>query len=585
MTTQALYNKWRGQSFADILGQEHITTTLRNQVRAGRIGHAYLFVGLRGTGKTSTARIMAKAVNCTGQTDDPPCNHCPICISLTEGRSTDLIEIDAASNRGIDEIRDLREKVAFSPSECRYKVYVIDEVHMLTKEAFNALLKTLEEPPPHVIFILCTTEPQNLPATVLSRCQRFDFRRGSLDTISRKLQLICEHEGIRITPEALGYIARRATGSYRDAESLLDQLASFGAQEITLPQIQAVLGSAPIHLINSLISCIFGHDLAKGLRVINEALDQGADPREVIGAVLDQLRAVTFLLAGAEDDLTLSPEDLSELRVLVRQTPTALRAVVNAIRLFNDAVAGLKGAARPQVPLELAFIESSLPLITVEAADSATREAGAMLDQAAGRPLAAATTAIGDFLRESGTKTNVPSLASAADQPASSPKVDVQASAEPGSVGAMKPAISVQELTLEQVKHSWAQVLAKVKAQNPQVRALLTSANPLAVRDQVVVLGCGAAFHRDKLMEDNKRDVVESALSSVLGRPCTVVCEIAQPSRSTGLAGAQPAAGTGQDLREAERLRLRNHPAVKELERRGGQVTDVRLNDEEGIEK
>jgi len=180
MSTIALYNKWRGQTFDDLLGQDHITNTLRNQIKAGRIGHAYLFTGLRGTGKTSTARIMAKAVNCLGDTDDPPCNQCHICQSLTDGRSLDLIEIDGASNRGIDEIRDLRDRVNFAPNECRYKVYVIDEVHMLTKEAFNALLKTLEEPPEHVIFILCTTEPHRLPDTVLSRCQRFDFRRGSL---------------------------------------------------------------------------------------------------------------------------------------------------------------------------------------------------------------------------------------------------------------------------------------------------------------------------------------------------------------------------------------------------------------------
>jgi DNA polymerase III subunit gamma/tau len=585
MTTQALYNKWRGQSFADILGQEHITTTLRNQVKAGRIGHAYLFVGLRGTGKTSTARIMAKAVNCVGQTDDPPCNHCPICTSLTEGRSTDLIEIDAASNRGIDEIRDLREKVSFSPSECRYKVYVIDEVHMLTKEAFNALLKTLEEPPPHVIFILCTTEPQNLPATVLSRCQRFDFRRGSLDTISKKLQLICEHEGIHITPEALGYIARRATGSYRDAESLLDQLASFGAQEITLPQIQAVLGSAPIQLINTLVGCILGHDLAKGLRVINEALDQGADPREVIGAVLDQLRAITFILAGAEDDLALSPEDLVELRGLVRRAPTAMRTVVNAIRLFNDSVAGLKGAARPQVPLELAFIESTLPTVAMEAPEPATHEVNALSDQPSGRPLVAATSAISDFLRESGTGVAAPTPISSTTQTVSSFRIDTQPPTEYKAPAGNQPVGSVREITLEQVRQSWPQVLAKVKAQNQQVRALLSSASPVSVRNQEVVLGCGATFHRDKLMEDNKRDVVESALSSVLGYPCTVVCEIAVSSRGAFAAGTQPSGKSEHDSREEKRQQILNHPVVKELERRGGKVTEVHLNDEEDVEK
>jgi DNA polymerase-3 subunit gamma/tau len=215
MTSQALYNRWRSQTFDDVLGQEHITGTLKNQIRAGRIGHAYLFTGLRGTGKTSMARIMAKAVNCVGDTDSPPCNVCHMCTTITEGRCLDLMEIDAASNRGIDEIRELRERVGFVPHEARFKVYVIDEVHMLTKEASSALLKTLEEPPPHVIFIMCTTEPHRLLDTILSRCQRFDFRRASVPTLLTKLRQICDGESLAVDPDALEYIARRAAGSFR----------------------------------------------------------------------------------------------------------------------------------------------------------------------------------------------------------------------------------------------------------------------------------------------------------------------------------------------------------------------------------
>ena len=221
MAGQALYRKWRSQTFEEVIGQEHVALTLRNALRDGRLSHAYLFTGPRGTGKTSTARILAKAINCLAE--DPaarPCNHCRICVGITEGRQLDLIEIDAASNRGIDEIRDLREKIGFRPNEARYKVYIIDEVHMLTKEAFNALLKTLEEPPPHAIFVLATTEPDRVPETVRSRCQRFDFRRVPTAQIAGHLKEILDAEGARAAPEALQAIARRSTGSMRDAISL-----------------------------------------------------------------------------------------------------------------------------------------------------------------------------------------------------------------------------------------------------------------------------------------------------------------------------------------------------------------------------
>src|SRR5512146_22591 len=243
MSGQALYRKWRSQTFDEIIAQEHVTRTLQNALRGGRVSHAYLFTGPRGTGKTSTARILAKALNCLAE--DPaarPCNQCSICVGITEGRQLDLIEIDAASNRGIDEIRELRDKIGFRPSEARYKVYIIDEVHMLTKEAFNALLKTLEAPPPHAIFVLATTEPDRVPETVRSRCQRFDFRRVPTQKIAQHLGRILEAEGSRAAPEALLAIARRATGSMRDAISLLDQLLSYGDEVIGLARVESVLG-------------------------------------------------------------------------------------------------------------------------------------------------------------------------------------------------------------------------------------------------------------------------------------------------------------------------------------------------------
>ena len=633
MTTQALYNKWRGQTFEDILGQEHITTTLLNQVKAGRIGHAYLFAGMRGTGKTSTARIMAKAVNCIGETVRPPCNRCHICRSITEGRSLDLIEIDSASNRGIDEIRDLRDKVNFSPSECRYKVYVIDEVHMLTNEAFNALLKTLEEPPTHVIFILCTTEPHRLPDTVLSRCQRFDFRRGPVPVLLAKLRVICQQEGISIAPEALEFIARRASGSFRDAESLLDQLAAYGAgalagqSAITLEQVQDILGTVSSSLVTQLIASLMVADVPAGLRVINQAIDNGAEPRQFLDEILDHLRALMLLKVGGEDDLhTLGEEALTALRPAIHGEALPLDLLVRAIRLFNEAANGLRVASRPQIPLELAFIEVALQTTPAVAAvgparvvapgspltqkadlqpqpepttspqiDAAARIAAEERPQQAAAPAAAAAPE---------TAIPAPHAAPAAANipPPGAPAGQAQV-AEESEVSAYS-----QRLTLEWVQGKWRQALARMKALNPNVQGLLNSARPIAVRGETITLACEAAFHRDRLSEDKRRDLVERVLSEVLGTPCHIQCTVdtsprdvtppqAPPGPSDLFGATTPAnepgreegqgderepapAGATESTPEDIQARLLSHPAVKQLQKRGGKIAKVSVFEE-----
>src|SRR5512143_528153 len=263
--TQALYRKWRPQTFDEVVGQEHVLQTLRNAIGANRIAHAYLFSGPRGTGKTTLARLLAKAVNCLNpDLSARPDNTCAICAAISDGRLLDLIALDAASNRGIDAIRDLRDKINFSPGQARYKVYIIDEVHMLTEPAFNALLKTLEEPPPHAIFVLATTDPHKVPATIVSRCQRYDFRRLTLAEITQRLNVIVADEGLTAAPEALTLIARQATGAMRDAESLLDQLAASGTA-ITVAQAQATLGAGPIEIISAVADGLAEGDAARGL--------------------------------------------------------------------------------------------------------------------------------------------------------------------------------------------------------------------------------------------------------------------------------------------------------------------------------
>ncbi|MBN1562216.1 MAG: DNA polymerase III subunit gamma/tau, partial [Anaerolineae bacterium] len=303
MPAQALYLKWRPQTFEDVIGQGHITRTLRNALYQGRIRHAYLFSGPRGTGKTSTARLLAKAVNCEqADTDLRPCNVCGHCRAVNEGRYLDLIEIDAASHTGVDDVRDLRDKIAFSPSEGQYKVYIIDEVHRFSGAAFDALLKTLEEPPAHAIFVLATTEIAKVPATIKSRCLMFEFRRVSLGEVVERLARIAEAENVSIDTAALELIAREGTGSVRDSISLLDQLLADPDEHITLAMAEDILGTASGENVVELTQALLTSDAPWGLDIINAALDGGADPRQFGQQIIEHLRQV-LLVKMAGDDL------------------------------------------------------------------------------------------------------------------------------------------------------------------------------------------------------------------------------------------------------------------------------------------
>ena len=313
MSSQVFYRKWRPQALAGVVGQEHVTRTLLNALANERVSHAYLFCGPRGTGKTSTARSLAKAVNCLNNGKGEPCNECEMCRAITEGRALDVIEIDAASNRGIDEMRDLREKVNYAPNQARYKVYIIDEVHMVTKEASNALLKTLEEPPPHVIFILATTEAHKLLPTILSRCQRFDFHRIPLSNIVDQLSLVADGEGITITPEALNLIARAATGSLRDALNLLQQASNYYGNEISLEQAQTMLGISDDRRSRELVKNIVDNDATAGIVTINNVNNDGLDLRQFNRELVEYLRMLLLIKTGSSNSLDMTSEDANEL--------------------------------------------------------------------------------------------------------------------------------------------------------------------------------------------------------------------------------------------------------------------------------
>ncbi len=314
MTSQVFYRKWRPQTFSEVAGQEHVIQTLLNAIKSGRIAHAYLFCGPRGSGKTSTARILAKAVNCQSPVDGEPCNKCDSCLSINKGNALDIIEIDEASNRGIDDMNDLKERVNYSPNILRYKVYIIDEVHMITREGANAFLKTLEEPPPHVIFILATTDPHKIISTITSRCQRFDFHRLSSSAVISRLTHICGKEGISIDPEAFKLIARATTGSLRDATNLLEQLITQYGKNIELAQAQAMLGISGDSRIGELARHIIAKDVSSGLKVINAVAAEGLDLRQFNRELVDYLRQLLLAKSGSAEMIDATVDDLAEMQ-------------------------------------------------------------------------------------------------------------------------------------------------------------------------------------------------------------------------------------------------------------------------------
>ncbi|MGE0544287.1 MAG: DNA polymerase III subunit gamma/tau [Dehalococcoidia bacterium] len=349
------YRKWRPQTFAEITGQDHVTRTLRNAVASGRIAHAYLLCGPRGIGKTTSARVLAKAVNCANPVEGEPCDRCESCVAVREGRALDLVEMDAASNRGIDDIRELRDRVGYAAAGGRYKVYLIDEVHELTQQAFDALLKTLEEPPPHVIFVLATTDAHRVPATIVSRCQRFDLTRARPDDLAAHLRQIAGAEGVTIDDDALAVVARAATGSFRDGTGLLEQLVAAYGRTITAEQARVGLGLAGDARALELARMAIDGDLAGGLSLIAAIRDDGADLRQFTREVAARLRSVLLLRAGVED-AGLDANLQVQTRELAAHAD--LPAITRALKAFGSA--DFRADPQASLPLELALVEVAL---------------------------------------------------------------------------------------------------------------------------------------------------------------------------------------------------------------------------------
>lgn len=362
MSYQALYRKFRPQEFSDVKGQDHIVTTLKNQIKADRIGHAYLFCGTRGTGKTTIAKIFAKAVNCENPADGSPCGECPTCRAIAAGASMNVIEIDAASNNGVDNIRQIREEVEYRPTEGKYKVYIIDEVHMLSIGAFNALLKTLEEPPSYVIFILATTEAHKIPITILSRCQRYDFRRISIDTIAARLTELMEQEQVAVEEKAIRYVAKAGDGSMRDALSLLDQcIAFYLGQELTYDRVLETLGAVDTEVFSRLLRRILDRNVAGAIAVVEEMVVEGRELGQFVNDFTWYLRNLMLVQNSddMEDVLDISTENLILLKEEAKMVEPEV--LMRYIRIFSELGSQIKYAAQKRILIEIAVIKLCKP--------------------------------------------------------------------------------------------------------------------------------------------------------------------------------------------------------------------------------
>lgn len=534
---QALYRKWRSQTFDQVVGQEHVIQTLRNALRDNRVAHAYLFAGPRGTGKTSIARILAKALNCTAPEDERPCDQCPTCVAITEGRMLDLIEIDAASNNSVDDIRDLREKVNFRPSEGRFKVYIIDEVHMLSISAFNALLKTLEEPPPHARFMLATTEPHKIPATIVSRCQRFDLRRIAVPEIVAHLRFIAGEEGFGAEDEALTAIARGAQGCMRDAISLLDQMLSYGNETVTFLQVQQALGAVSAQAVSGLVDAVAERNVAAGLTLIQQLMIEGASLTEFCHQVIEHLRHVMVLqMTGERSFLAeLPPETVQQMEQQARQLPQP--NTLYAIKRFSGAIAELKNSHQPQLPLELALIEA----IQGEATVAATTVVAAPPTMVApSKPVPATVAASTPKDTTGSTTAATPEEKAAISQSNGTPPVESEPEAE---------AAPLDEAAIKRLHQQWDHFKKLVRDKNGvRVQAALTAVRDMAVADQTVAFAFGNnQFSRDMIADPEIMGTIVGLLSSVLGRAVKLECQMGDKAVLTNMIQVQQEAQEGDD--------------------------------------
>lgn len=523
MSYLALYRQWRPQSFGRVVGQEHITRTLQNALKQGSLSHAYLFCGPRGTGKTTVAKLLAKAVNCLRPEGTEPCNQCPICQKITEGSSVDVLEIDAASNRGIDEIRDLKEKVKYAPAEARRKVYIVDEVHMLTNEAFNALLKTLEEPPSHVLFIMATTEPHKVPVTILSRCQRFDFHRFSADQITGQLAEVAESLGVEAEPGALAAIARAAEGGMRDALSLFDQVCAYCGSRVTLTDVLSVLGAVPGQVLADLALGVAVRDFTAVLRLLGDLAVQGKDMRQLLRDLTGYFRALLLVALGAEGALeaALTAEEEQTARGVASKFSAAELASI--LKVLAESDGEMRWAPQPRLILEMALIKAIY------------REGEGLPP----RPV------------------SLPSAPSAA-----APAPPLAPPPAPQKAAAPADAVITDLVITGGVTEKWPALLERVKAKKIRLHAFLQEGAPAGIdgNQLTVVFNSKYRFHRDQVADPANRTLIEKAAEEVFGCPLRLNFVLEEAPKA-----------------DSNKEALREHPEIKKiLEAFDGEIIEIK---------
>jgi DNA polymerase-3 subunit gamma/tau len=543
---QALYRRWRAQTFSEIVGQGAVVETLRNAVRTGRVSHATLFVGPRGTGKTSLARILAKALNCTDLQDGDPCDRCEACSAIREGRAIDLIEIDAASNRGIDAIRELRERINYAPADLRRKVYILDEAHQITKDAWNALLKSLEEPPDFVAFMFASTHPQDFPPAILSRLQRYDVRRLTVDEIQGKLVRILEGESIEAEPAAIRLIARLAAGGMRDAESMLDQLLATAGGRIDEAGVRDLLGLADGEAVDRLVAALLDGDAAAGIGLLDELEDRGRDIGVVLDQVVDALRdGLTSGLAAGSD-----PARLGQLAAVARRLADIdpERRSVGGLRLQVELALFAPTGARLQSESNVATAtpapdhpaaRKAPPAPAVSARDPQPTPEPAGEPQPSPEPAAAPEPAPAPRRRAAGGPP-----APSATPPAAAP-APVAAAAAPPTADPTVPSAG-----LDQLRTRWPEIVAHLSA-HPPTKPLIAACRPISVEGNVVTLGFpeGQAFLKD--VAERRRTNLEEGIGQFLGRAVAVRCVATNLDLVPALPGDEDAASI---LAEARRI-------------------------------
>lgn len=527
--------KYRPQEFADITGQSHITTTLKNAILQDRVAHAYIFAGPRGVGKTTAARILAKALNCEKGSTPTPCNKCPSCLEIGQGSSLDVLEIDGASNRGIDEIRNLRDNVKFAPSKGRYKIYIIDEVHMLTPEAFNALLKTLEEPPAHVKFIFATTHAHKVPSTILSRCQRFDFRRLATKDIFENLKGIAKSEGLKVKEEALALIARHADGSMRDGQVILDQIISFSKGVVGLEDVTKILGVVDEDVLFGFSGAILAKDAPAALKMLASLIDEGKDIGQILSGIIEHFRNIAVVKVSP-DPVSIVDAGIESLkRYKTESGKMAIEDILYAISVLANTVELMRRSNLPRIPLEAAIIKLTQSHSIVSLGDIVKR-----LDQIerAGPSSAIRSTSISkEKIEEVGIPSENDKRSAASDKQ----YADAPVAGSPGAFKAKEgprndnvPGVENKRSTgLMAIVQGWQKVIGAIGPKKMSIASYLQEGSLESIESNTLTMSFAneLKFHKEMLETPENRKIVEGTIKDILGMDLKIDFRLAEYSR------------------------------------------------------